>query len=50
MPRTISGGIDDDQTQSAAHTAKMRRRRLKIMVVALFMGADIGPRPFFVKS
>jgi hypothetical protein len=39
-----------DQTRSAAHTAMMRRRRFKMMVVALFMGADIGPRPFSVKS
>jgi hypothetical protein len=50
MPRTISGGIGDDQTRSAAHTAMMRRRRFKMMVVALFMGADIVPRPFPVKS
>jgi hypothetical protein len=49
MPRTISGGIGDDQTRSAAHTAVMRRRRFKMMVVALFMGADIGPRPRDVK-
>ncbi|MCX7309134.1 MAG: hypothetical protein NTZ72_14780 [Afipia sp.] len=50
MPRTVSGGMSDDQTRSAAHTAMARRRRTMAMVVALVMGADISPRPCLVKS
>ena len=51
MPRIVSGGIDDDQTRSAAHTAvARRRRRATAMVTALIMGADIEPRPVRVKT
>ncbi|EGP07409.1 hypothetical protein CSIRO_3142 [Bradyrhizobiaceae bacterium SG-6C] len=39
----------DFQTQSTAHTAKMRRRRAAVMVALKIMGADISPRPFAVK-